>query len=260
MGAPTVSVIIPTHNRAGQCRNAVMSAVEQTLPPNEILVCDDGSTDETQEVIHEIARAEPSVRLIRSNNSAGGPGAPRNSGIQLASGEYVAFLDDDDSWHRRKLEAQLDSVSDSATIVCTNALRSSGGTYFDDDRDRSFGFESLTAGNPVIVSSALVRRERLLEVGGFHTPRVLTGCEDYDLWLRLVNPGEEIVRLGEPLVTYDDGSGVRLSNQGATMAMAEAAAFVRAFATRKDRRGLLRPTANRLVLAAVAVFEEASGR
>lgn len=90
---PSVSVIIPTYNRAAFLREAIASAQQQTYAPLEILVVDDGSTDATREVVRAFG---DSVKYIFQNHR--GPGAARNTGVQYARGELLAFLDDDDVW------------------------------------------------------------------------------------------------------------------------------------------------------------------
>ena len=97
-----VSVIIPTYNRADRCRRAVESACEQSHEALEIIVVDDGSQDETADTLQGL---DDRVRYVRQRNA--GVAAARNHGLKLASGDYVAFLDSDDTWLPRKLEAQL---------------------------------------------------------------------------------------------------------------------------------------------------------
>lgn len=99
---PTVSVIIPTFNRAGLVLQAINSVLDQTVTPCEIIVVDDGSTDETRETIS--ALGERIQYLYRPN---GGPAAARNAGIRASTGELIAFLDDDDLWAPEALEWRI---------------------------------------------------------------------------------------------------------------------------------------------------------
>src|SRR5271156_2034659 len=102
MSRPAVSVIIPTYNYGRFVTEAVDSVLAQSYTDHEVIVVDDGSVDDTPERMQPYAER---VRYLRQPNQ--GPSAARNNGIEAARGEYVAFLDADDLWHPRKLEAQL---------------------------------------------------------------------------------------------------------------------------------------------------------
>src|SRR5262249_23742907 len=99
---PEVSVVIPSYNSAKYLRDAVDSVLKQTFRDFEVVVVDDGSTDDTQAVI---CRYVSSVRYIRQDNS--GVADARNRGIEASRGHYIAFLDADDTWLKHKLEVQL---------------------------------------------------------------------------------------------------------------------------------------------------------
>src|SRR5271165_4480269 len=100
--SPSVSVIIPTFNRASTIGKAIASVVSQTFQDFELIVIDDGSTDETADVLLSFANT---IRLIRQENR--GVSAARNAGIRAARGRWIAFLDSDDEWHRDKLALQV---------------------------------------------------------------------------------------------------------------------------------------------------------
>ncbi|HEY2324319.1 MAG TPA: glycosyltransferase family A protein, partial [Thermoanaerobaculia bacterium] len=108
----SVSVVIPSYNYARYLGEAIDSALAQTLPPLEVIVVDDGSTDETSEVLATYADR---IRVLRQKNS--GVAVARNSGIAAAHGEYVAFLDADDIWLPRKLELQMARFDESIGLV-----------------------------------------------------------------------------------------------------------------------------------------------
>ena len=93
---PLVSIIIPTYNRAEDLKRALKSVFDQTFRDYEVLVMDDGSIDNTREVVEKIKDAR--LRYERDENF-GGPAVPRNRGLRLALGKYIAFLDSDDWWH-----------------------------------------------------------------------------------------------------------------------------------------------------------------
>jgi len=110
--SPQVSVVIPTWNRAREVPAAIDSALAQTRPPFEVVIVDDGSTDETQDVL---ARYGDRIRVLRQENA--GASAARNAGIRASRGEFVAFLDSDDLWSERKLEKQLELL-ERADVAC----------------------------------------------------------------------------------------------------------------------------------------------
>jgi glycosyltransferase involved in cell wall biosynthesis len=108
-----ISVVIPTYNRAEQVSAAVRSVLEQTLPPHEVIVVDDGSTDRTAELLQPWMDR---IRYIPKPN--GGVSSARNRGIIEATGDLVAFLDSDDTWHPDKLRKQADFMASSGAKVC----------------------------------------------------------------------------------------------------------------------------------------------
>jgi GT2 family glycosyltransferase len=206
-GAPRVSVVIPTYNRADLLPAAIESVLEQTFADLEVIVADDGSEDETAELVR--GHADPRVTFVPLAHS-GSLGAVRNAGIGHARGELIAFLDSDDLWREDKLRRQvavLDERPDVA-LASTNAEVIDGNgadlgrTYLGDSQEPAVSsLDSLLADNFVIVSTAVVRRSILERVGRFAEEPLLRGVEDYDLWLR-VAAVSEVVYLPEPLALY----------------------------------------------------------
>ncbi len=202
---PDVSVIIPTWNRAELLEKAIYTVLAQSLPPREVLVCDDGSTDESQRVVTAIR--DNRVRWIPGERS-GRPAVPRNRGIAESKGEWLAFLDNDDEWMPNKLEKQLQHADLlGCRAVCSNATRiapgkGSQGEYLSVTGTR-FCFNDLLMVNHVICSSAAVHRSVLATTGGFPEDPGLKALEDYALWLR-VAAVTDFAYCPEPLVRYRD--------------------------------------------------------
>ena len=119
MSAPSVTAIIPVHNGEHFLRDALDSILAQSHPPSEIIVVDDGSTDRTP----EIARGyEPEVTYLRQQRS--GPAGARNAGLRSASGDFIAFLDADDTWRPEKLERQLERFGGRPELgVCVTLIQ-----------------------------------------------------------------------------------------------------------------------------------------
>ena len=213
----TVSVVISTYQRPDACERALGSVLEQTEAPLEVLIVDDGSSDDTEARMRAWEARDARVRYLRSPHNSGTPATTRNLGIRHASGELIAFLDDDDEWLPSKLAAQLAILaSEDADIVATNAVRSDGRLYFPDASPVwSPTSLDIIRTNPVIMSSALARREQLLSTPGFPTDAWVRGCEDYAMWLELASMGARFIVLGESLVRYEDGAEDRLSRERA---------------------------------------------
>jgi glycosyltransferase involved in cell wall biosynthesis len=208
--SPVVSVLIPAYNAAGCVGRAIESVLAQTVPALEILVVDDGSADNTAEVV---ARYGPPVRLLRQANA--GPAAARNHGAREAHGEWLALLDADDAWLPRKLERQL-PYTGGAKVGMVHCWGPPGGGTPPDQ----ITFESLWEHNCIVNSSALIRRSAFQAVGGFDEDRALISVEDYHLWLRLLAAGWEVATCPEQLHEYTPAPG-NLSRQFERFARAE---------------------------------------
>ncbi len=212
---PKVSVVVPTYQRAQVLARALDSAVAQTYPDVEIVVVDDGSTDDTEAVV---ARYGERVRYVRQTN--GGVSAARNRGIAVSTGELVAFLDSDDTWRDDKLALQVAYLAahERVGLVLCDLFRSSGGVV-----RRMYRRETLPHDGQVLVwvlrdarlppSTALVRRAVLDDVGGFDT--TLRTAEDLDLHLRIAEKWE-VGLVEEPLVVLHQEGADRLSLASST--------------------------------------------
>src|SRR5215471_9220074 len=121
--APLVSVVIPTYNRADYIGETIESVLQQTYSNIEIIVIDDGSTDNTAQVVE---RFESRVRYVRQENAE--RGASRNHGLRLAQGEFISFLDSDDLWMPSKAAAAVSLLQENPAIglVCTDAVQIDG--------------------------------------------------------------------------------------------------------------------------------------
>jgi len=199
-------VIIPTWNRANLLKRAIQSTLNQSLPPLEILVCDDGSTDNTCEIVKSLNN--PKVRLIIGQHS-GLPAIVRNRGIKESRGEWLAFLDSDDWWEKDKLKKQLKLIKRTQIkAVCSNAcvINSHIGKkerlYFPKaEVNNVFGFNELLTNNFIICSSFFVEKRLVEECGGFPEEPTLKAIEDYALWLRL-STKTKVAYSDKPLVNY----------------------------------------------------------
>jgi glycosyltransferase involved in cell wall biosynthesis len=199
---PSVSVVIPAYNAGKFIAEAIQSVLDQTYAVTEIIVVDDGSADSTSEVAAGFAK----TLVIKQPN--GGPGAARNTGIKASSGEWIAFLDSDDLWLPRKTEIQLGYVTPDAGVIHANR------------------FESINFGNlwhrqtHVTPSGALVRKQTLLDVGGFEESRTIISVEDLNVWLRIALTDWQFVKSEGDLFGYRP-TAQSLSGSDLKMARAE---------------------------------------
>jgi glycosyltransferase involved in cell wall biosynthesis len=198
---PEVSVIIPAYNSARYLRDAVDSVLAQTFKDLEVLVIDDGSTDDTESVMR---RYGSPVRYIPQQN--GGVSAARNRGIGESLGTYVAFLDADDVWYRDKLERQMAALKKqarcraccSAFTVVDSELEPIGVTRSQQREPTLEGL--LTCGNLVGTPSTVVSERSLFEnAGRFDT--TLSQCADWDMWIRLAAE-TDFLYIDRPLAAY----------------------------------------------------------
>lgn len=199
----SVSVVIPTWNRATTIGAAINSVMNQSYPVDEIIVVDDGSTDMTKNVVNSI----PDERIsFISVPHTGLPAIVRNHGISISQGEYIAFLDSDDVWDPSKLNHQIKFMLDNELKVsCTNA-RVIGINNLEKMHSSPPGYltyKNLSETNWVICSSVVVNRKLLEKVGRFPDNKLYRAFEDWILWLRL-STASDIGFLDESLVIYND--------------------------------------------------------
>lgn len=184
---PLVSVVMAAYNAGPYLSLAAGSALAQTMPDLELLILDDGSTDDTPQTAQALLASDRRVRYHRHENS--GQCATKNRGIALARAEYVAFLDADDTWRAEKLERQLELFDGMPDVGVGYGFLE----RIDADGEplpwepvpprRGLVTEELLLRNFVPFSSSIVRRRLLQRYGGFD-PALDMGI-DYDLWLRL---------------------------------------------------------------------------
>ncbi len=245
MPTPLVSVIIPTYNRSRKVIRAIESALAQDYEPLEVLVIDDGSTDDTQEVVAAKYGSTPTVRYFKKPN--GGVAAARNLGLSEAKGDLLALLDADDTWHPSKIRLQAEVLNrfPDAGLVWTDmaAVSTDGKRLHERHLRRMYGayeffptprhlfeegleetqieglsafqgniFSPMVLGNLIHTSCVLLRRSRLEKVGFINES--LRNCgEDCDFHLRICREGN-VAYLDASLVDYEVGAPDALTSPG----------------------------------------------
>lgn len=197
--AVSFSVVIPAYNQSRWLGEAIASALAQDPPPMQVIVVDDGSTDDTDAVISPF---RDRIELIRQENQ--GVAVARNRGMERASGQWIAFLDGDDRWRSGHLEtlARAALENPDAGLIFTGAVvidREGRELKKKPGRLGSDPFESLLLENTVTTSSAAVNRS-CLESTGMFLPG-LFGPEDWDLWLRIAH-NHKVVHVAAITVDY----------------------------------------------------------
>jgi glycosyltransferase involved in cell wall biosynthesis len=206
---PDISVIIPAFNRAHTLPKALDSVLSQTLKPREIIVVDDGSTDETNAVLANY----PGLCIISQDNR--GVSAARNVGIEKAGGDWIAFLDSDDEWLSDKLEKQWDAICNDDKLIChTDEIWIRNGKRVNPmKKHQKFGGWIYERCLPLCVispSSVMIHRSVFEDVGVFDES--LEVCEDYDLWLRICAK-YSVLFIDEPLIVKYGGHEDQLSRK-----------------------------------------------
>jgi glycosyltransferase involved in cell wall biosynthesis len=206
-----ISVVIPTYNRSALAVEAVQSVLDQSRPPDEVIVVDDGSTDDTADALSPF---RDRIRYLAQDHA--GVSSSRNAGIGLAANDWLAFLDSDDLWRPHKLERQCAELGRSPeTAIC----------YTDEEWRRHGRWQNQSKHHrktsgwiyqhclPLCIispSSVLIHRRVFTEVGLFDV--TLPACEDYDLWLR-VTLRFPVLYIAERLIVKRAGPWPQLSMQ-----------------------------------------------
>lgn len=214
MKRPLVSVIIPTYNRSSIICRTIENVFEQTYKNIELIVVDDGSTDDTLEKLKEFGNR---IRVLTGENS--GAAAARNRGFEIAQGQIIAFQDSDDLWISSKLERQVELLERAdpsvPCCICNAHMYFTGKaptTSFDLAPIRPELAEGIWSNVAQVLATtfilfnqcAAIRAEALRKVGGFNEKLIY--MEDYDLPLRLALEGNSWAFTREPLVIWRQGS------------------------------------------------------
>ncbi len=204
-----VSVVIPTFNRKDFVLEAIDSVVNQTVNPFEIIVVDDGSTDGTGELIK---KKYPDIVYVYQENR--GVSAARNNGIKIAKGDYIALLDSDDLWKKKKLEKHIDFIKQNPQfrVSQTDEVWIRNGRFVNPmKKHKKYGGFIFPQCLPlcIVSPSAVIIEKGVFDDYGFFD-ETMPACEDYDMWLR-VSAFEPIGLLEEKLIVKRGGHNDQLS-------------------------------------------------
>lgn len=181
---PLVSVILPTYNRAWTLKTAIDSVLFQDYPNIELIVIDDGSRDNTRQLLKEYKNQ---IKVLSQENA--GVSAARNRGIEKSRGEFIALIDSDDSWDKRKISCQIDFfMANPEALICQTQevwIRNHKRVNPKIKHKKPSGMIFEQSLNLCLVSpSAVMMKREIFELKGYFNEKFLV-CEDYDLWLRI---------------------------------------------------------------------------
>ncbi|MBT4791710.1 MAG: glycosyltransferase family 2 protein [Halobacteriovoraceae bacterium] len=193
--APLVSIIIPNFNSQKYLRETILSVIGQTYKNWELIIVDDHSTDNSIKMIEEFTKSDPRVTMLKTIKNSGGPATPRNIGLEHASGDYIAFLDSDDTWFQDKLSVQIEYMlreNSKFSATMRNTFH-----YQDEQKNqvepnlklKVFSYKRLLNKNLVNTSSVILHRD-LTQNLKFDTANKFIAIEDYDYWLKLLEQNE----------------------------------------------------------------------
>lgn len=214
---PLVSVVMPVHNAAETVAASIRSVQAQSHPDWELLVTDDNSSDESWQILTELARPDSRIRPEHSTTQLGAAGA-RNAAIERATGEYVAFLDADDLWLADKLTRQLDFAVEHSAPVTFTAYYKIAADFAGDAREFTPNGRVVPARDELTYATLLQQNYIGCLTGMYHLAALgkhfmpdLRKRQDYGLWLSLLRDGTVARGLDEPLALYREQRAGSLS-------------------------------------------------
>ncbi len=205
-----ISVIIPVYNRKKRLLRALKSVYSQTARPYEVIVVDDGSD---QDLISVLKAEYPEILFVRQSHT--GVSRARNYGVEVARGDWIAFLDSDDEWLPQKLERQVVDLNQSGELLChTDEIWIRNDVRVNpQNKHQKYGGDIFQYCLPLCAispSSVLIKKNLLEQLGGFDES--LPACEDYDLWLRITSKFT-VSYIDEPLIIKYGGHQDQLSQK-----------------------------------------------
>ena len=203
-------LLIQTYNRANDLDRCLKSLQNQTYKKFEVLVCDDGSTDNTEEIVEKY-KSVLTVQYIKDENF-GGPARPRNNGIKKANGNVVAFLDSDDWWYPNKLEVSVINL-ENYDLVYHNldkyySVNKSKGRIYGRELYGDIAKDLLVNNNGIPNSSVVIRISIVDVIGFISEDKNLIAVEDSDYWLRATFVTNKFKFIDESLGAYWIGGNI----------------------------------------------------
>ena len=198
MSSPLVSIIIPLYNQGDYIKEAIESVRSQTYPNWELIIMDDGSTDNGGQIVQDFARIDSRINLFRQNNS--GPSVARNECISRSNGKYILPLDGDDKIGAKYLEKAVDYLENNADCKLVYCLAEKFGEENGIWNLPDYEYDKLLWNN-MIFCTAMYRRSDYNMTNGYN-PNMVFGYEDWDFWLSLISPQDNVHKINDVLFFY----------------------------------------------------------
>lgn len=209
--SPFVSIVIPTYNHANYIDKSLNSIINQTFKNWEAIVIDNHSTDGTEKILRKYT--DPRIRYLKINNN-GIIAKSRNLGIEVATGQWIAFLDSDDWWTNDKLEVCFNDIDEKVDFIYHDLELVNTNSKFFFSRKRFKGRElkkpvlknllvgMINEGTAICNSSVIVRKNILIKIGGISENKNLAASEDFNTWLRIAQITDQFKYLKKKLGYY----------------------------------------------------------
>jgi teichuronic acid biosynthesis glycosyltransferase TuaG len=233
---PAVSIIMPAYNSVKYIEESINSVLRQSYTDWELIVVNDGSTDNTEEIVQKFIEIDNRIKLFNKQN--GGIASSRNFGHKQASGSFIAYLDHDDLWMPEKLALQMKEFGQrpEVDVILTNGI-----VFYSvaDQKETEYNtliglysYKSLylkqIVANYIPILSVIVRRSVIESIGEWDEGKIYEGCDDYDYWFRMARARATFYSLKDQLFMYRKHSN-NYSNDTRKMLAAEANVLLKNF-------------------------------
>jgi len=227
---------MPAYNSSKYIIESIESVLQQTFSEWELLIVNDGSTDNTVEIVQRFVDLDQRIKLFSKPN--GGIASSRNYGFSCAKGDFIAYLDHDDLWTSDKLALQMEAFSlrNEVDVIFGNGI-----VFYSNATQESYRYDTLTGyyphkalylkqvrANYIPILSVIVRRKVLENIGPWDEGEIYQGCDDYDYWFRMARANANFLGLESPLFQYRKHDN-NYSNNTRKMLTAEANVLIKNF-------------------------------
>ncbi|WP_114937662.1 glycosyltransferase family 2 protein [Mucilaginibacter endophyticus] len=231
-----ISILMPAYNAGKYIEASILSVLKQSYTDWELIIINDGSTDNTKEIVERYSKEDSRIKLINQVNQK--MAAARNNGIKNSKGAWIAFLDSDDLWEPEKLSLQIQASKEYPTA---GVIYSDGFIFNDHEQfnnlmpyptftgrllSHDIMYQMQYQQNYIPVLSVIVKRSLVDTIGPQNEERVFSGCEDWDYWLRIARVGADFYGLPQKLFYYRRHE-TNVSKNSVNMLLAQLAVFTK---------------------------------